>query len=115
MWVSSVFNLDLGQTRYFPKDVTQIEVLVDPDQVVPDPVRPNNVLIWRGTMNADDAELRRRAHVAVTGRDATVAARRCVVQRPSREPVAQAEPPRSAPRPLGSGESAMLPGPAFAL
>jgi hypothetical protein len=53
MSVSSAFNLDLSRTRYFPKDVTQIEVLVDPDQVVPDPVRSNNVLVWRGTMNAD--------------------------------------------------------------
>jgi len=53
MGVSAVFNLNLAQTRYFAKDVTEIEVLVDPDQVVPDPVRQNNVLIWRGTMNAD--------------------------------------------------------------
>jgi hypothetical protein len=48
-----VFNLDTKQTRYFAQDVTRIEVLVDPDQVVPDPIRVNNVLSWQGTMNPD--------------------------------------------------------------
>jgi hypothetical protein len=52
MSVSSAFNLDLSQTRYFPAS-SAVEVRVDPDQVVPDPVRTNNVLVWRGTMNAD--------------------------------------------------------------
>ena len=53
MGVLAVFNLDLARTRYFAKDVTQIDVLVDPDQVIPDPVRLNNALTWRGTMDAD--------------------------------------------------------------
>ncbi len=53
MDVSMVFNLDTKQTRYFAQDVTSIEVLVDPDQVVPDPIRVNNVLSWQGTMNPD--------------------------------------------------------------
>lgn len=53
MGVSAVFNLDTQQTHYFAQDVTRIEVLVDPDQVVPDPIRINNVLSWQGTMNPD--------------------------------------------------------------
>jgi hypothetical protein len=53
MPVSAVFNLDLARTRYFAKDVTQIDVLVDPDQIIPDPVRRNNALRWTGTMNPD--------------------------------------------------------------
>ena len=36
------------------KDVQRIDVLVDPDQVVPDPVRQNNALSWKGTMNGDN-------------------------------------------------------------
>jgi len=53
MGVSAVFNLDTKQTRYFATDVTRIDVLVDPDQIVPDPVRINNALSWQGTMNPD--------------------------------------------------------------
>jgi len=54
MGVSATFSMDLARTRYFVKDVERIDVLVDPDQVVPDPVRLNNALSWRGTMNADN-------------------------------------------------------------
>ncbi len=53
MAVSGVVNLDLGRTHYFAKDVTQIDVLVDPDRIIPDPVRLNNALRWSGTMNPD--------------------------------------------------------------
>ncbi len=52
--VSSAFTMNLARTRYFAKDVERIDVLVDPDQVVPDPVRQNNALTWRGTMNGDN-------------------------------------------------------------
>jgi hypothetical protein len=53
MGVSAVLTLDLGRTHYFAKDVTQIDVLVDPDRIIPDPVRLNNALRWSGTMNPD--------------------------------------------------------------
>jgi hypothetical protein len=53
MGVSATFGMDLARTRYFAKDVQRIDVLVDPDQIVPDPVRLNNALSWSGTMNGD--------------------------------------------------------------
>jgi hypothetical protein len=53
MGVSATFSMDLAKTRYFAQDVQRIDVLVDPDQVVPDPVRQNNRLTWQGTMNGD--------------------------------------------------------------
>jgi len=53
MTVSGVVNMELNRTRYFAKDVVSIDVVVDPDRVVPDPVRINNALSWKGTMKAD--------------------------------------------------------------
>lgn len=53
MGVSATFAMNMARTRYFAKDVQRIDVLVDPDQVVPDPVRMNNALTWTGTMNGD--------------------------------------------------------------
>jgi len=35
--------------------VTRIDVIADPDYIVPDPFRENNALSWRGTMAADSA------------------------------------------------------------
>jgi hypothetical protein len=54
MGVSATIAMNLAKTRYFAKDVQRIDVLVDPDQVVPDPVRQNNALSWTGTMNGDN-------------------------------------------------------------
>jgi hypothetical protein len=34
-----------------PADVTRIDVVADPDRVVPDPIRDNNVLSWRGAID----------------------------------------------------------------
>lgn len=53
MTVSGVVNMQLHRTRYFAKDVVSIDVIVDPDRIVPDPVRLNNVLSWKGTMAGD--------------------------------------------------------------
>ncbi|MEO8741038.1 MAG: hypothetical protein ABI537_15220 [Casimicrobiaceae bacterium] len=53
MTVSGVVNMQLHRTRYFAKDVVSIDVIVDPDRVVPDPVRLNNALSWKGTMTGD--------------------------------------------------------------
>jgi len=52
--VSGVVNMKLNKTRYFAKDVVSIDVVADPDRVVPDPVRVNNVLSWKGTMSGDN-------------------------------------------------------------
>jgi hypothetical protein len=54
MGVLATFDMDLAKTRYFAKDVQRIDVLVDPDQIVPDPVRQNNALTWQGQMNGEN-------------------------------------------------------------
>jgi hypothetical protein len=51
--VPSTVEYSLKRTRYFAADVTRIEVVADPDRVVPDPIRLNNVLTWQGRMNGD--------------------------------------------------------------
>ena len=33
-------------------DVARIDVVVDPDRIVPDPIRDNNILSWRGSIDA---------------------------------------------------------------
>jgi hypothetical protein len=53
MAVSATLAMNLARTHYFAKDVQRIDVLVDPDQVVPDPLRLNNRMSWQGTMNGD--------------------------------------------------------------
>jgi hypothetical protein len=53
--VSSTVTLALNSTRAFADDVTRIDVVADPDRVVPDPVRYNNVLSWQGRMNGPGA------------------------------------------------------------
>lgn len=50
--VTGTVNLALGPTRAQASEVVAIDVVVDPDHVVPDPLRDNNVLSWRGTMPA---------------------------------------------------------------
>jgi hypothetical protein len=54
MSVPSTVEYSLKRTRYFAADVTRIDVVADPDRVVPDPVRLNNVLTWQGKMNGDN-------------------------------------------------------------
>jgi hypothetical protein len=50
--VTGTVNLLLGPARAQVSEVTGIDVVVDPDHVVPDPLRDNNALSWRGTMVA---------------------------------------------------------------
>jgi hypothetical protein len=38
-------------SRVLPADVTQIDVVADPDRIVPDPIRDNNVLSWHGAID----------------------------------------------------------------
>jgi hypothetical protein len=48
--VPDTVDLSLGPTRVRATEVVSIDVVVDPDRVVPDPLRDNNVLSWKGSM-----------------------------------------------------------------
>jgi len=50
--VPDTTDLTLGPTRARIDEIVAIDVVVDPDRVVPDPLRDNNSLSWRGTMQA---------------------------------------------------------------
>jgi hypothetical protein len=50
--VASTVTLALNSTVAYADDVTRIDVVADPDRVVPDPVRDNNVLSWQGRLSA---------------------------------------------------------------
>lgn len=39
-----------------PADIVRIDVEADPDRIVPDPLRDNNVLSWQGAMTASAAD-----------------------------------------------------------
>jgi hypothetical protein len=49
--VASTVTLAMNPTRVQAADVTRIEVVADPDRIVPDPVRENNTLSWEGRMD----------------------------------------------------------------
>ena len=53
MAVPGAVETKLARTRYLFDDVRRIDVVADPDRIVPDPVRLNNVLSWQGTMSSD--------------------------------------------------------------
>jgi hypothetical protein len=48
--VGGAVTLVLAPTRAPAGDIVRIDVVADPDRVVPDPLRDNNVLTWTGTM-----------------------------------------------------------------
>jgi hypothetical protein len=50
--VPDTTDLRLGPTHARIDQIVAIDVVVDPDRVVPDPLRENNWLYWRGTMQA---------------------------------------------------------------
>ena len=50
--VPDTTDLALGPTRARIDQIVAIDVVVDPDRVVPDPLRENNWLYWRGTLQA---------------------------------------------------------------
>ena len=54
--VTSTVSLAMNPTRVQAADVTRIEVVVDPDRIVPDPVRENNTLSWEGRMDATSVQ-----------------------------------------------------------
>jgi hypothetical protein len=53
--VTSTVSLALNATRALADDVTRIDVVADPDRVVPDPVRDNNSLSWQGRIDPTHA------------------------------------------------------------
>ena len=54
--VASTVSLALASTRAQASDVTRIDVVADPDRIVPDPVRDNNFLSWQGRMDSTVAQ-----------------------------------------------------------
>ena len=54
--VASAAVLTLNATSAPAADVTQIDVVVDPDRIVPDPVRDNNVLSWHGAIDGTNPQ-----------------------------------------------------------
>jgi hypothetical protein len=48
--VAGIVNLAMPPTQARAPDVVRIDMVADPDRVVPDPLRDNNVLSWQGTM-----------------------------------------------------------------
>ncbi|HZI84639.1 MAG TPA: hypothetical protein VFF44_12050 [Casimicrobiaceae bacterium] len=50
--VTGAATLVLSPLAVPPADVVRIDVEADPDRIVPDPLRDNNVLSWEGTMSA---------------------------------------------------------------
>jgi hypothetical protein len=54
--VTSTASLALNSTRVQAADVTRIDVVADPDRIVPDPVRDNNSLSWVGRMDSTSAQ-----------------------------------------------------------
>jgi len=53
--VTSTVSLAMNPTRVQAADVTRIDVVADPDRIVPDPVRDNNSLTWEGRMDSTSA------------------------------------------------------------
>jgi hypothetical protein len=54
--VASTVSLAMNPTRVQAAEVTRIDVVADPDRIVPDPIRANNYLSWVGRMGETDAQ-----------------------------------------------------------
>jgi hypothetical protein len=54
--VASTVSLAMNPTRIPAADITRIDVVADPDRIVPDPIRDNNVLSWQGRMGPVGAQ-----------------------------------------------------------
>ena len=52
MTIGGTSILVLAPTRVPAGDIVRIDVVADPDRIVPDPLRDNNILSWTGTMQA---------------------------------------------------------------
>lgn len=58
--VASNVVLALNSTTIPAADVTRIDVVADPDRIVPDPIRDNNVLSWRGAIDGANPQCEAR-------------------------------------------------------
>ncbi len=54
--VPDTTDLTLGPTRARIDQIVAIDVVADPDRVVPDPLRDNNWLYWRGTLQESNPQ-----------------------------------------------------------
>ena len=54
--VAGTVTLVLSPIRAPAGEIVRIDVEADPDRIVPDPLRDNNVLSWQGTMQAANPE-----------------------------------------------------------
>ena len=52
MTVAGTVDIPLTSTRVKAEEIVRIDVVLDPDHIVPDPLRDNNVLSWSGTMQS---------------------------------------------------------------
>jgi hypothetical protein len=50
--VGRAVSVPLTSTRAKAADIVRIDVIVDPEHIVPDPLRDNNVLSWSGAMQS---------------------------------------------------------------
>jgi hypothetical protein len=50
--VAGIVNMSMNATQAQAVSVVRIDVVADPNRVVPDPLRDNNVLSWQGTMQS---------------------------------------------------------------
>jgi len=56
--VAGTVNLATIPTRAPASEVVRIDVVADPDRIVPDPLRDNNVLSWQGNMRPESVDCR---------------------------------------------------------
>jgi hypothetical protein len=54
MTVGNPIEMTFTPTNAMVSDIVRIDMVADPDRVVPDPLRDNNVLSWQGTMGVPD-------------------------------------------------------------
>ena len=54
--VGGTVDLPLAPTLAPADQIVRIDVVADPNRIVPDPLRDNNVLSWQGTMRSDYPE-----------------------------------------------------------
>jgi hypothetical protein len=54
--VAGTVELETTATRARASEVVRIDVVADPERIVPDPLRDNNVLSWQGSMRPDMAQ-----------------------------------------------------------
>jgi hypothetical protein len=54
--VAATVSLALKATTSQASEVTRIDVVADPDRIVPDPFRENNVLSWEGRLDSPTAQ-----------------------------------------------------------